>query len=145
MIEISKTGNKRDMRAKIKSRKKSSKIDNKTFASQLDQNISYDFEGTINELMNDLKEKEKHFYENQSLYELNIYKALVKKILKTVLDESFSTKTLKRKKRNFADFTIQEIDTRLLHITDAVTRGNRAFNLMKSIEEIRGLVFDLLH
>ena len=65
-------------------------------------------------------------------------------ILKMIMDESFSTVTLKRMRRDRADYTIvQKINTRLDEITSAITKNNRAFDLMKTIEEIRGLLLDL--
>jgi len=42
------------------------------------------------------------------------------------------------------DFAIvEEIDSKLLALSEAVTRNNKAFDLLKTVEEIRGLLLDL--
>ncbi len=147
MIEIFKTDSRRNEKTKIKSKKKSPKIggNEKPFTAQLQKTISFEFSGSLEELIFELKDQEKRFLDSESFYELNKYKAIVKKILETVLRESFETRTLKRTKRNFADFTVQKIDSKLLEITSAITKKNKAFDLLKTIDEIRGLIFDLLY
>jgi uncharacterized protein YaaR (DUF327 family) len=98
-------------------------------------------------LMEDLKEQEKNFLERQTTYELNKYKSIVQKILKTILTDGFKSKKLKRSRRDRADFIIvQDINKRLLEISKHITDNtNKAFNLLKKIDEIRGLILDLLH
>ena len=96
--------------------------------------------------MDDLRDQEKRFLEQQNLYEMGCYKALVQKILKLLLEEGTETRTLKRSRRDRADFTVVDIiNDRLLEMSKAITTGNRAFQFMKTIEEIRGLLLDLSH
>ncbi len=146
MIEINPTLSKQNEKTKIKSNKKSSGVKKSTFDSELKNTIEHQFEGAIEELMSDLKDQEKKFLDLQSLYELERYKALVKKILKMILDDGFQTTTLRRTRRDRSDFTIlNEIDEKLIKLTKAITQSNKAFDTMKTIEEIRGLIFDLVY
>lgn len=139
---------KKDENSRIKNKRLSS-VDkkNQQFDIVLQEAASYDFMGAIDELVIELKEEEKRFLEKQTLYELNKYKAIVKKILKKILEEGFETKSLKRFRRDKSDFIIvKEIDSKLLEIAFEITdRANKGFNLLKAIEEIRGLIFDLLY
>ncbi len=147
MIEFSKISARQQNKSKIKNKKKSDAISHEEskFATELNTNIRFDFEGSIDELMTDLRGQEKKFLDNQTLYELNQYKALVKKILKTIQEESLKTKTFKRpRSSNKEDFTIiEKINGKLLDLSSSITKRNDAFNLMKTLEEIRGLIFDL--
>lgn len=149
MIEILHTNPRKDDKNTIKSKKRSSTISRKedSFASELDRTISAGTEGSIEELMNDLRDHERKFVDTENFYELLKYKALVQKILKMAMSDSFATRSLKRsKKTNRADFTvIEKINSRLDEVTAAVTKGNKAFNLLKALDEIRGLIFDLVY
>jgi uncharacterized protein YaaR (DUF327 family) len=147
MIELPRTGTKREENNKLKIKKKPGSVQSKekTFSSQLENSISFEFRGTLDELMADLDKQEKRFLDQQSLQELARYKALIRKILKALLEEGVETKTMKKTRRNFAELTVREIDEKLLELSAAITRNNKAFNLLKAIEEIRGLVLDLVH
>jgi uncharacterized protein len=148
MIELPRTGSKREDNNKLKIKKKkpgSITSKEKTFSSQLENNISYNFQGTIDDLFSELDEQEKRFLDQQSLQELSRYKALIRKILKALLEEGVETTVLKKTRRNFAELTIREIDKKLLELSTAITRNNKAFSLLKTIEEIRGLVLDLVY
>jgi len=146
MIEIVKADRGRDEKARRKTAPKSGMLSSRpsAFASELASSISFDFEGPVEQLMADLKEQEREFLDKQSHYELEKYKALVKKILKIIIDEGLQTTSLKKKRRDMADYTIvNEINAKLTDMTAAVIKSNRAFNLLKTIEEIRGLILDL--
>ncbi len=119
----------------------------KKFHAELESNIRREYQGAIEELMNELAEQEKRFVEEQSLYQMNQYKATVKSIMKILLDSDTSVETLQRRRNDRADFVIVDsINQRLDQIATAITqKNNRAFNLLKTIEEIRGLLFDLRH
>lgn len=145
MIEIVSTNPKKDEKTTIKSRKKSihAASSKSSFKVSLEDNIIFNVHGTIEELMTDLEEQEKNFLDKQNLFELNKYKAIVQKILKMVLAEGFRTKTIKRARNDkHAFLIIDKINEKLLEITTKITKG-QAFNLMQSIEEIRGLILDL--
>ncbi len=148
MIELPRTGSKREdnSKLKVKNKKPGNRAEkSKTFSGQLENTLSYDYQGTVDELFADLDEQEKRFLDQQSLQELFRYKSLIKKILKTLLDEGVETKVLKKTRANFAELTVREIDRKLLELSSAITRKNKAFDLLKTIEEIRGLVLDLVH
>ncbi len=152
MIEISQTTSRKQEKTKIKNKKKASSIHEKekTFAQELDTRVTREYSGSIDELLSSLRDEERRFLKSQTLTDLNNYKSLVKKILRLILDEGFDTSTLKRSRREKAkgklDFTvIREIDEKLLAITTAITKKSRGFNLMKTVEEIRGLILDLLY
>ena len=151
MIEISKTSLRQQTRAGGKSRKKSG-IDSLSpgFASELGMLVRAEFNGSIEELLDDLKDQEKRFLDLQSHYELQNYKALVKKILKMILEEGFENRSLEQtprdKRLGKAEKTIiNKIDENLIKLSEMVTRSSDAFNFLKTIEEIRGLIFDLVH
>lgn len=148
MIEITGARTPKDEKDKITKKGKLSSVKHggKTFSSELQKTMAFDISGSIDELMEDLKDQEKRFLDTQSEYELLRYKALVQKIIKQILAEGLQEKTLKRNKKNWGDYVIiEKINTRLLDLTDAITRQNKAFNLLKTIEEIRGLILDLVY
>ena len=148
MIEIVTTSPKKEEKTKVKSQKRNPSIQGKeeTFTKTVQKTIQFEFQGTIDELMKDLKDQEKRFLDLQTEYELNRYKSIIQKILKIVLDKGFKTQTLKRKQRDKSDFIIiEDINERLLEISHYITnKENKSFKLLKEIEEIRGLVLDLL-
>ena len=149
MLKISSTTPKKEESTKVKQKKKTysvNQIENK-FDIALRDNISFDFQGTLDELIKELKEEEQQFLDRQTIYELNRYKSIVQKILKTILEEGVQTRTLKRMRKDRADFiVVDKINSKLMEIVDQITnKHNKAFNLLKSIEEIRGLVFDLIY
>jgi uncharacterized protein YaaR (DUF327 family) len=149
MIDISRTNGKRDDRTAIKKKRGASQVSRTghDFRTELESAIGYEPEGGLDDMMRDLKDQERRFMDSQSLFEMNRYKAMVQKILKSILEESIETRTVKRFRRdNRADFTVaQIINQKLLELTREVTGGNPAFRLMKTMEEIRGLILDLTH
>jgi len=148
MIEITGTRGRKDEKEKISKKGKLSSVKHggKTFSSELHKTMALDIEGTIDELMEDLKDQEKRFLDKQTEHELLRYKALVQKIIKQIIAEGLQEKTLKRKKKNWGDYVIiEKINTKLLDLTNAITRQNKAFNLLKTVEEIRGLILDLVY
>jgi len=146
MIGISNTTKSESNKTKIKSQKKS-KIgaSKKKFETELTQSIDFEFQGTLDDLMSDLDEQGGRFLDLQSQYELAKYKSLIKKVLTLIQKQSFS---VKEKKRSLLDnraptITVEKINSKLFEMTEALTKKNPAFNFMKTIEEIRGLIFDL--
>ncbi len=149
MIDISKTGNRKQDQSRIKKKASAGSVQSKdnSFQTELKQAVSINIHGTIEEILEELGDQERRFMDSQTPYEMNRYKAMVQKILKMILDESIVTKTIKRRRRdNRADWTVAEvINGKLLEMSAAVTRQNSAFNVMKTMEEIRGLILDLMH
>jgi uncharacterized protein YaaR (DUF327 family) len=148
LINVTPAGAKKEDNSKVKSKTKSHNARiNESFNSVLTDRMSFDFQGSIDELFNDLQEEEKNFLSNQTLYYLNRYRSIIEKILKKIINEGFETQKLKRLRKDKADFVIvKKINEKLFEIAREITgRNNKAFNLLKTIEEIRGLVFDLLY
>lgn len=147
MIPISSTNPKKEDNSRVKSKSRSHDIKQKeSFDIVLNERIAFEFKGAIDELLNDLKEEEKEFLESQSQYHLRRYKSIVEQLLKKILDEGFETSKLRRLRRDKSDFIIvNKINSRLFEITGYITSNNKAFNLLKAVEEIRGLIFDLLY
>lgn len=133
---------------KSSGKRTSSAAGSSSFSEALSESIEIESNNAVEQLLNDLKDQERKFLDTQSMYELEKYKRKVKDILKLITDNGMETVTLKRRRRlNKADFTIiNKIDEKLLQLTTTVTGPqNKAFNLMKQLEEIRGLILDLSH
>ncbi|MBN2403908.1 MAG: DUF327 family protein [Spirochaetes bacterium] len=148
MINVSPANAKKEENSRVKSKIKSHNAGvNESFNSVLTDRISFEFQGSIDELLNDLKDEEKNFLTNQTLYFLNRYRSIVEKILKTIINEGYETVKLKRLRKDKADFVIvNKINEKLFNIAREITnKNNKAFNLLKTIEEIRGLILDLLY
>jgi uncharacterized protein len=118
-----------------------------SFEQILSTAVEKETEKGIESLMTDLRDQERRFLDSQSLAELQKYKLLLKKILSLVMDESYETISLQRRRRDRADFLIvNQINGKIDELTRALaTPENRAFALMKAIEEIRGLLCDLVY
>ncbi len=147
MIEIYSTSPKREEKTKIKGKKRTQGVSSsrETFSSSLESNIRFKIEGSFEELMEDLKDQEKQFVEKQDLFELAKYKALVQHILKLAMDEGYRTTVLRRGRSDRSDFLIvQKINEKIEEIQRNIT-GASAFNLLKEIDEIRGMILDLLY
>jgi len=152
MIEIPKIDTRQQTRERIKTKVKgySGGANVSTFAAELESRISLEFHGTIEDLMSDLKEQEKRFLDAQSKYEFEVYRGLVKKILKMILEKGFKTRQLKLTHRaansrgGAAAEVLDKIDENLIKLSQMITKSNDAFNLMKTFEEIRGLLLDLI-
>lgn len=114
-----------------------------TFDELLDIEIS----SNIEDALADLKDQEKRFLDAQSFYELQKYRKLVQSILKLIMSEGFEVETIKRpRKENKANILLVNcINEKILLLTKAVTEHNKAFDLLKTIEEIRGLLLDLVY
>ncbi|TFH40409.1 MAG: DUF327 family protein [Chrysiogenales bacterium] len=148
MIEITGARPKKDEKERISKKGKlpSVKQGGKSFHSELHKTLALEIEGTLDELLLDLKDRERSFLEQQTEREMLLYKALIQKIIKTIVDEGLREKTLKRTKKNWGDYVIiEKINTKILELTESITRENKAFDLLKTIEEIRGLILDMVY
>lgn len=119
-----------------------------SFSAVLEESVASEYENSIEELMSDLKDQEKSLLDSQSLVDLQKYKKSIQQLLELITSEGFETKTFQRKRSaNRADFFIvKKINEKLFQLASSLTSPqNRAFSLVKECEEIRGLIFDLLH
>jgi uncharacterized protein len=148
MIEIVSGKSERDNRlGGKKSRSAARQSDDVTFDTVLSSAVEKETERGIDALMNDLSEQERRFIDAQSLFELNKYKILLQKLLKTLIDDSYETHSIPRKRRDRADYQIiTVINDKVDQLARTVASSdNKAFMLMKTLEEIRGLICDLRH
>ena len=148
MIEITQARTRKDEHEKITKKEKLSSVKRggKTFSSELSTAVTREIEGSVEELLENLKDQEKRFLRQQTEYEMNQYKALLQKVIKSILSEGLREKVLKRRKKNWGDLVIiEKIDAKILEINESITRKNKAFNLLKTMEEIRGLILDLIY
>ena len=146
MIKIYPTG-KGDDRSKVQRKPSSVSVSSGTaFKTQLESVLNHEFEGSIDALMDELREQERRFVDLPNLYEMNRYRSLVQKILKEIGNESFNIKEINARSRHTEKiYTIVEtVNDKLLELSSAITKGSPAFALMKTMEEIRGLILDLL-
>ena len=121
----------------------SAKKTDSTFSTELSNAVSEKSMRDFQDMMDDLYDQEKRFLEKRDLEELANYKALVQKLLTFISDSSFEPKELSRLKSTKAPFLItKKINEKLLAISQQISRGNKAFNLLKELDEIRGLILD---
>ena len=146
MIEIVHAGSSREDRPKIKSGKKPFGVSGspKSFETELATAVGNDVQGDLDQLLSDLTEQEKRFLDLQSEYELIKYKTLVGKILKLALEENVQIRTLKGRRDQYPVVIIESVNSKLNEITNAIIRNNQAFDLLKAIDEIHGLIVDLI-
>jgi uncharacterized protein len=118
-----------------------------SFDQVLSRTTERESERGIDSLMNDLRDQERRFLDAQSLFELQKYKQLLQKLLRLIMDESFKTEIIPRGRRNRADFLIvNRINEKVDELSRSLASSdNKAFALMKTLEEIRGLLCDLVH
>ncbi|MBP9024419.1 MAG: YaaR family protein [Spirochaetes bacterium] len=121
----------------------SAKKTDASFSAELSNAVSEKNMRDFQDMMDDLHDQEKRFFEKRDLEELANYKALVQKLLTFISDSSFESKELSRLKSTKAPFLItKKINEKLLEISQQISRGNKAFNLLKELDEIRGLILD---
>lgn len=100
----------------------------------------------LNSLWRELPDKEKNFLNSQTSNHLEEYKSIVRKIIQLIIEKN--TKLVLAKRRGEADqkilHTVKIIDENIqLLATTMVNKNNSAFALLKQIEKIRGLLFDM--
>jgi uncharacterized protein YaaR (DUF327 family) len=116
------------------------------FTTELADAVASGADQDFADLMNDLADQERRFLDRRDLHELAKYRALVKRILDLATSGSLQVETLKRrgasKKMDFQ--VIRTISDRLDEIARKISSGNKAFDLFRDIDEIRGLILDLV-
>ncbi len=122
----------------------------KSFSAELNASINETYLIGVEEMLSDLEQQERRFVDMQSLVELEKYKSMVKKILQFILNEGFENKSLRLsfKERSMSSMQksiVETIDRNLVEISNLITKSSDGFALLKKIDEIRGLLFDLIH
>jgi uncharacterized protein YaaR (DUF327 family) len=147
-MEISRLDKQRDSRSQIKKKNGSSvsKSSSLSFESELQRVTSQSGGVTIDQMLEELLDREKQFLDSQSLYELAKYKKAVQDLLKKLVTQAMEQRDLKRSRynKNAIQSVVAIIDEKLLAMTEAVTHHSKGFNLMRSMEEIRGLILDMV-
>ena len=146
MIEGVHAGSNREDRPKIKSGKRPLGISgaSKSFETELVTAIGNEVHGDLDQLMSDLADQEKRFLDLQNEYELIKYKALIGQILKTALKENVKTRTIETRKDRIPYIIVESVNLKLNEISNAIMKNNKAFNLLKAIDEINGLLINLI-
>lgn len=125
------------------------------FLSVLETIVSSTDENTaeLNKLWRELPQIEKKFISSQSSANLEEYKEIIKKIIKQILQKNTivinsrsKVSSILRKNENSEKclHTVKIIDANIqILATTMVSQNNTAFALLKQLEKIRGLLFDL--
>ncbi|HEY1405199.1 MAG TPA: DUF327 family protein [Spirochaetota bacterium] len=147
MIEITAHTTSGDKKLDNRKNARSTRAKEASFDQVLSGVVEKETERGIESLMNDLRDQERRFLDSQSLYELQKYKTMLQKILKMVVGESYKTATIDRRRRDRADYLIvNKISEKMDELARIfATSENKAFSLMKTLEEIRGLLCDLVY
>ncbi|TGK03161.1 DUF327 family protein [Leptospira langatensis] len=103
----------------------------------------------LNSLLRDLPDAERNFLKSPSYANLEIYKRIVQGILKEVMERNTSLETLRTRVRGGSEKVyqvIQVVDEKIHTLADFIIHPeNSTFDLMKRMEDIRGLLVDLMN
>jgi uncharacterized protein YaaR (DUF327 family) len=119
-----------------------------SFESTVQDIAAAETDQSVEALMNDLKDQERRFVDAQSQYELSKYKQLLQKIMKLLTSTNSEAEKLRRARRGNVQrepfLIIKQINAKVDELARTlVSSENKAFALMRTLEEIRGLIFDL--
>ena len=146
MIESVHVGAHREDRPRVKSGKRQFDISGapKSFETELATAVGAEIQGDLDQLMSDLTEQEKRFLDLQSEYELIKYKTLIGRILKVAIEENMQTRTVRTRSDRIPYVLVESVNSKLSEITNAIMHNNKAFDLLKAIDEIHGLIVNLV-
>ncbi len=151
MIKISGTeASRTGRRLKFAGKRGVTKGVGQSFAAELSDAVNETYFANVEEMLADLEAQERRFVDMQSLIELEKYKSMVKNILRFIMEEGFENKSLrlsfKERRQNSMEKTVVEtIDRNLVEISMMITKSSDGFALLKKIDEIRGLICDLVY
>ena len=150
MIKITSNTIKNEERGQVKKRNSLSSTSDsgKSFKTQFESILGLRNEdNSIEGMMDSLREREQRFLDNQTIEEMNLYRTTVQRILKRIIEESTQAKTIKGRttiKGQAPDVNVVEIvNQKLLDLSASIT-NKKPFALMKTMDEIRGLILDQL-
>lgn len=152
MMEINRVTDKRDDRSRVKKKQggasRAGSVSQRgiSFADTLASAINFDFTGTIDELLVELKQQEQQFLNNPTIFEMSRYKAMVSRILKMALEQGAQTAEIRSSSwrgERISDI-VKIVDAKILELQKTLIAGSPAFSLMKTMEEIRGLILDII-
>jgi uncharacterized protein YaaR (DUF327 family) len=150
MIEITPHSASGDKKLDKKKGANASRSKEANFDQVLSGVIEKETDRGIDALMNDLRDQERRFLDTQSLYEMQKYKNMLQKILQMAVSDSFKTKTFDRNRRGSVERVAFSVIKQINDKVDELARifassDNKAFALMKTLEDIRGLLCDLVN
>ena len=150
MIKITSNTIKNEERGQVKKRNSLSSTSDsgKSFKTQFESILGLRNEdNSIEGMMDSLREREQRFLDNQTIEEMNLYRTTVQRILKRIIEESTQAKTIKGRttiKGQAPDVNVVEIVNQKLLDLSALITSKKPFALMKTMDEIRGLILDQL-
>lgn len=119
----------------------------KTFDELIDELIPQKKEPELNQLWKELPIIEKKLIENPTEESLEEYKQLIKKIAQILLEKNVKIETLKRRTQTGKEIIlsyVKVIDDKLHKMMLAIqSKRNTAFEILRNLKEIRGLLLDL--
>lgn len=119
------------------------------FESILDEVLppENDSDVDLHELWSSLPELENQLIESPTDKNLKAYRDLIKAILKETIQRNTAVRKLVRKGRSGGEYemnVVSIVDERLQKMIYAIrSPGNTAFQILKNIEEIRGMLLDI--
>ena len=120
-----------------------------SFLNILEEVLPSSIEGNQNlhELWSMLPEREKNLIENPSNKNLEDYREVVRQIASQTLNKNVRLKKIYRKNRRNEKVelhVIEYLDSRIQKMAVMMhSRENSAFNILKTLDEIRGILLDL--
>ncbi|TGK21109.1 DUF327 family protein [Leptospira fluminis] len=103
----------------------------------------------LNSLLRDLPDAERNFLKSPTYENLNVYKKIVQSILREAMDRNARVETLRSRAKGGSEKMYQivtVIDEKVQTLADFIIHPeNSTFDLMKRMENIRGLLVDLMN
>lgn len=121
------------------------------FFDLIEHLLPYNQEKTrdLNSLLRDLPDAERNFLRSPTYANLEAYKRIVQGILKEVMDRNTSLETLRTRAKGGSEKVyqvVQIVDEKIQTLADFIVHPeNSTFDLMKRMEDIRGLLVDLMN
>jgi uncharacterized protein YaaR (DUF327 family) len=130
---------------KISSNKNKKEI--KTFDELIEELIPEKKEPELNRLWKELPDVEKQLIENPTEEHLEKYKQIVKNIAKILVKRNMKIESIKRRTSSGKEVIlsyVKVIDDKLHKMMLAIqSKKNTAFEILRNLKEIRGLLLDL--
>jgi len=127
--------------------KTSSKKEIKTFDELIEELIPEKKEPELNRLWKELPEVEKQLIENPTEENLEKYKELVKNIAEILIKRNMKIESIKRRTNSGKEVIlsyVKVIDNKLHKMMLTIqSKKNTAFEILRNLKEIRGLLLDL--
>ncbi len=143
-IKQKKTTEKKKIENKIK---KENEIN--TFQSLIEEVLPEKKEPELHQLWLQLPEVERKLIQSPTEETLEQYKNMVQKIAKLLLEKNLKLETIKRKSSTGKEILlsyVKVIDIKLHKMMLALqSKQNTAFEILRNLKEIRGLLLDLKH